>query len=223
VVQNSSSKVTVVGEVANSLRMPLTPSGERLLDALAAAGGVRQPINKMTLQVTRGSDFYSMPLDLVIRDPKQNVPLRAGDVVTAIFQPLSYTALGSTTYVTDAEVYDPATRTWAVTGSMTRAMGEMDRRRVKQLAYNKEHGITPASIKKTIGDTLKSIHERDYVTVPMAAEEGELYLTPKKLKESIGKLKKKMKEAADKMDFEKAAEYRDRILALERRQIEEGL
>jgi polysaccharide export outer membrane protein len=57
---------------------------------------VRQPINKMTLQVTRGSDFYSMPLDLVIRDPKQNVPLRAGDVVTAIFQPLSYTALGST-------------------------------------------------------------------------------------------------------------------------------
>ncbi len=110
-----------------------------------------------------------------------------------------------------------------MTGSMTRAMGEMDRRRVKQLAYNKEHGITPASIKKTIGDTLKSIHERDYVTVPMAAEDGELYLTPKKLKESIGKLKKKMKEAADKMDFEKAAEYRDRILALERRQIEEGL
>jgi polysaccharide export outer membrane protein len=96
VVQNTSSKVTVVGEVANSLRMPLTASGERLLDALAAAGGVRQPINKMTLQVTRGSDFYSMPLDLVIRDPKQNVPLRAGDVVTAIFQPLSFTALGST-------------------------------------------------------------------------------------------------------------------------------
>jgi excinuclease ABC subunit B len=110
-----------------------------------------------------------------------------------------------------------------MTGSMTRAMGEMDRRRVKQLAYNKEHGITPASIKKTIGDTLKSIHERDYVTVPLAAEEGELYLTPKKLTEAIGKLKKKMKEAADKMDFEKAAEYRDRILALERRQIEEGL
>jgi len=95
-VQNASSTVTVVGEVANSVRMPLTPSGERLLDALAAAGGVRQPVDKMTLQLTRGTEFYALPLDLVIRDPRQNVPLRAGDVVTALFQPLSFTALGAT-------------------------------------------------------------------------------------------------------------------------------
>ena len=92
----ASSTVTVVGEVSNSVRMPLTPAGERLLDALAAAGGVRQPVHKMTLQVTRGSDYASMPLDLVIRDPKQNVPLRGGDVITAIHQPLSFTALGAT-------------------------------------------------------------------------------------------------------------------------------
>lgn len=94
--RNVSSNVTVVGEVNSSVRVPLTPGGERLLDALAAAGGVRQPVNKMTLQVTRGADYYAMPLDAVIRDPKQNVPLRAGDVVTAIFQPLSFTALGAT-------------------------------------------------------------------------------------------------------------------------------
>jgi polysaccharide biosynthesis/export protein len=94
--RNVSSNVTVVGEVAASVRVPLTPGGERLLDALAAAGGVRQPVNKMTLQVTRGNDYYAMPLDAVIRDPRQNVPLRAGDVVTAIFQPLSFTALGAT-------------------------------------------------------------------------------------------------------------------------------
>ncbi len=110
-----------------------------------------------------------------------------------------------------------------ITGSMQRATDEMDRRRKKQMAYNKKHGITPASIKKVVGDVLQSIHERDYVTVSLAAEAGEAYLTPKKLAEAIRTLKKKMKEAADKMDFEKAAEYRDRILALERRQIEEGL
>jgi polysaccharide biosynthesis/export protein len=94
--RNVSSSVTVVGEVASSVRVPLTPGGERLLDALAVAGGVRQPVSKMTLQVTRGTDYYAMPLDAVIRDPRQNVPLRAGDVVTAIFQPLSFTALGAT-------------------------------------------------------------------------------------------------------------------------------
>jgi polysaccharide biosynthesis/export protein len=94
--RNVSATVTIVGEVAASVRMPLTPGGERLLDALAAAGGVRQPSNKVTLQVTRGSHFHAMPLETVIRDPQQNVPLRPGDVVTALFQPLSFTTLGAT-------------------------------------------------------------------------------------------------------------------------------
>ena len=95
-LRNGSSTVTVVGEVANSLRMPLTPTGEKLLDAIAAAGGVRQPVNKMTVQVTRGTAYYAMPLQTVIRDPRQNVALQAGDVITAISQSLSFTALGST-------------------------------------------------------------------------------------------------------------------------------
>jgi len=95
-VRNASATVTVVGEVTNSVKLPLSPSGERLLDAIAAAGGVRQPVNKMTIQITRGTNFYALPLQTVIRDPRQNVPLQAGDVVTAIFQSLSFTALGST-------------------------------------------------------------------------------------------------------------------------------
>jgi polysaccharide export outer membrane protein len=95
-VRNASATVTVVGEVTASTRLPLTAAGERLLDALAAAGGVRQPVTKTTLQVTRGDAFHSLPLDLVIRDPRQNVPLQPGDVVTALFQPLSFTALGAT-------------------------------------------------------------------------------------------------------------------------------
>ena len=94
--RNVSRNVTVVGEVTNSLRVPLTPGRERVLDALAAAGGVRQPVNKMTIQITRGNQVQSLPLETIIRDPHQDVTLQAGDVMTAIFAPLSFTALGAT-------------------------------------------------------------------------------------------------------------------------------
>lgn len=96
VTRNATSNVTVVGEVAQSVRMPLTAKGERLLDAVAAAGGVRQPVGKMTVQVTRGEVVQAMALDTVIQDPKQNIVLQPGDVVTALFQPLSFTAMGAT-------------------------------------------------------------------------------------------------------------------------------
>ena len=96
ITRNASAMVTIVGEVTTSTRMPLTASGERLLDALAVAGGARQPIGKTTIQVTRGDRYYQLPLDRVIRDPKQNVRLQAGDVVTAMYQPLSFTAFGAT-------------------------------------------------------------------------------------------------------------------------------
>ncbi len=93
---NVTSYVTVVGDVASSTRMQLTARGERLLDALASAGGLRDAIDKITVQITRGNTVASMPLPAVIRDPRQNVPLRAGDVVTALFQPYSFMALGAT-------------------------------------------------------------------------------------------------------------------------------
>ncbi|HQR04684.1 MAG: polysaccharide export protein [Proteobacteria bacterium] len=96
VTRNATANVTVIGEVGQSLRMPLSARGERLLDAIAAAGGVRQPVVKMTIQLSRGGQVLSMPLDAVIRDPKQNVILAPGDVVTALFQPLSFTVLGAT-------------------------------------------------------------------------------------------------------------------------------
>ena len=96
VIRNATSNVTVVGEVTASTRMPLTPKGERLLDAIAAAGGVRQPVGKITIQLSREGKVMTMPLDNVIQDPKQNVYLQPGDVVTALFQPLSFTALGAT-------------------------------------------------------------------------------------------------------------------------------
>ncbi len=95
-VRNATTNVTVVGDVANSARVPLTARGERLLDVLAAAGGVKQPVGKTVIQVTRGSDVASMPLETIIKDPVQNIRLQPDDVVTALFQPYSFTALGAT-------------------------------------------------------------------------------------------------------------------------------
>lgn len=95
-VANNTAYVTVVGDVASSTRMPLTPRGERLLDALAVAGGTKEPIEKVTLQLTRAAAVHSLPLDTVIRDPRQNIQLWPGDVVTVLYQPLSFTALGAT-------------------------------------------------------------------------------------------------------------------------------
>jgi len=108
-----------------------------------------------------------------------------------------------------------------ITGSMDRALREMNRRRKKQIQYNKKHKITPRSIQKAIPDLLANICERDYVTVRIAAEDDDAYIPTHDLAKTIGKLRHQMREAAAKMEFEKAAEYRDRIRALEQRQIEE--
>ena len=102
VIRNATQNVTVVGEVATSMRMPLTAKGERLLDAVAAAGGVRPAVGKIAIQLSRAGKVLSMPLNSVIRDPKQNVHLQPGDVVTALFQTQSFTALGAT--VKNAEI-----------------------------------------------------------------------------------------------------------------------
>ena len=64
--RNAAANVTVVGEVANSARVPLTSRGERVLDVLATVGGVRQPVGKMTVQITRGMKVSALPLEPVI-------------------------------------------------------------------------------------------------------------------------------------------------------------
>jgi polysaccharide export outer membrane protein len=94
-VRSAGDNVTVVGDVATNSRVPLTPRGERLLEVLAAAGGVKQAIGKTTIQITRDGRVVSLPLELVIRDPAQNIRLQANDVVTALYQPYSFTSLGA--------------------------------------------------------------------------------------------------------------------------------
>jgi polysaccharide export outer membrane protein len=93
--RNAAATVTVVGDVNTSARVPLTARGERVLDILATAGGVKQPVGKMTIQITRETKVTSLPLETVIRDPRQNVRLQPDDVMTVMFQPFSFTALGA--------------------------------------------------------------------------------------------------------------------------------
>jgi polysaccharide biosynthesis/export protein len=94
--RNLSASATVVGEVTTSTRVPLLPGNEHLLDAIAAAGGVKDPVTKTTIQITRDENVYSLPLETIIRDPRQNIVLKPGDVITALFQPYSFMALGAT-------------------------------------------------------------------------------------------------------------------------------
>ncbi|MDP9422828.1 MAG: polysaccharide export protein [Pseudomonadota bacterium] len=96
VARNQATNVTVVGDVANSGRIPLTPRGERLLDVLATAGGAKNQVSKTVIQVSRGDRVASMPLEAVIRDPLQNVVIQPDDVVTVYYQPYSFTAMGAT-------------------------------------------------------------------------------------------------------------------------------
>ncbi len=103
----------------------------------------------------------------------------------------------------------------AMTDSMKKAMGETERRRKIQETYNRKHGITPESIQKAIPDILESIYEADYATIPTAAEKHEEYVSLFEVPRLIARLKKEMREAASQLDFEKAAELRDRIKALE--------
>lgn len=102
-----------------------------------------------------------------------------------------------------------------ITDSMKKAITETERRRKIQLQYNKENNITPETIKKQIYDIRQSIYEMDYFTVEKIYEIPEKEIPFENLPEYINKLKKEMLEAAKKLEFERAAEIRDRIKKLQ--------
>jgi excinuclease ABC subunit B len=101
-----------------------------------------------------------------------------------------------------------------MTDSMKKALDETARRRQVQLAYNERNNIVPQSIIKPIDMSLVAIAEADYVTVPLEAEEDVESLTPEQRDRFIAELEEKMREAARKFEFEKAAQLRDKVKAL---------
>ena len=100
-----------------------------------------------------------------------------------------------------------------VTRSMQSALAEMDRRRTIQLEYNEKHGITPTSIKKSVGEAMSN-HEKFEIASLMVAEEEEEYIASKNPQKLIARLEKQMYAAAKNLEFEKAAELRDKIKRL---------
>jgi excinuclease ABC subunit B len=103
----------------------------------------------------------------------------------------------------------------AVTPSMQQALDETARRRLLQEAYNRDHGITPQSVQKNLKTILESVYEKDHVTLDAAVQQ----LDPKTFKKTIKGLEKKMLKAAESLDFESAATYRDQIKAIEEKHL----
>jgi len=101
-----------------------------------------------------------------------------------------------------------------MTASMSQAIGETNRRRAVQTEYNRANHITPQSILKPIDMSLVAVAESDYVTVPLEIVAGVEDLTPEQRNRYLGELEEKMREAARKFEFEKAAQLRDRIKGL---------
>jgi len=106
-----------------------------------------------------------------------------------------------------------------VTDSMRRAIDETNRRRKVQVQYNEINSITPQSIIKPIDLSLIAIAEADYVTVPLEADENEAEMTPAQRSQFIAELEERMRQAAQKFEFERAAQIRDKIKALKTRDL----
>ncbi len=110
-----------------------------------------------------------------------------------------------------------------VTHSMKKAMAETTRRRKLQQEYNEKNNITPQSIIKRIDEVLTSIYERDYFDYTRIPEDKDIYLSPEQRKQRMEKLEKMMKEAARNLEFEKAAQIRDELTKLKKRELELSL
>jgi excinuclease ABC subunit B len=104
-----------------------------------------------------------------------------------------------------------------VTDSMRKTIEETERRRQIQEEFNRKNGITPESVRKSITNILDTVYEADYARIPMAAEDQAEYIGLEDFPRQIERLRKEMKKAAEALEFERAAELRDRLLALERR------
>ena len=96
VTQNLSNTVTVTGEVANGALVPISARGDRVLDVIAAAGGVRAPVHEVFIDLSRGGYTAKVPMQALLRHPEENIYLRPRDILTVVREPQTFTAFGST-------------------------------------------------------------------------------------------------------------------------------
>ncbi len=96
VPRNVSNTVTVTGEVTNGARVPLTGRGDRILDIIATAGGVKAPVHEVFIALSRGDTTARVPMQALLANPRENVYARANDVITVELQPQTFTVFGAT-------------------------------------------------------------------------------------------------------------------------------
>ncbi len=125
VARSLSSAVTVNGEVNSAARIPISVRGDRLLDVIANAGGLRVPVNETDVQLTRGTKVARVPMLRVTGDPRENIYVRPNDVLTLVRAPRKFLVLGATG--ANAEVpFDSDGVTLAV--ALSKAGGLLDHR-----------------------------------------------------------------------------------------------
>ncbi len=95
VARNISNSVTVTGEVTSGARIPLSTRGDHVLDAVAAAGGVRGAVHETFVRLTRGRTTVTVPMETILSSPQENVYLRGGDVLTLVREPQTFTTFGA--------------------------------------------------------------------------------------------------------------------------------
>ena len=95
VTRSLSNSVTVTGEVTNGARIPLSPRGDRIMDVVGSAGGVRGAVHETFVRLTRGNNTVTVPLENILATPQENVYMRPGDILTLVREPQTYTAFGA--------------------------------------------------------------------------------------------------------------------------------
>lgn len=94
--RNVSHSATVTGDVTNGALVPLSPKGDRLLDVIAQAGGMRAPVHEAFITLSRDGTSLSVPMQAILSNTRENVYIRPADVVTVFRAPQSFTAVGAT-------------------------------------------------------------------------------------------------------------------------------
>jgi polysaccharide export outer membrane protein len=96
IARNVSNTVTVSGEVTGGALVPLNPKGQRVLDVIAAAGGLKSPASETFIRLTRHNRTASLAYNAILSNPQENIFVRPGDIVTVVREPPTFTAFGST-------------------------------------------------------------------------------------------------------------------------------